>query len=52
LVEIYDLQGKQLLKKEYSNQNSIAVRQLEKGVYILQLTNAQGQKISRKFIKN
>jgi len=51
-VEIFDLQGKQMLRKEFSNQNSIDVSQFEKGIYILQITNAQGDKSSQKFIKN
>jgi len=51
-VEIFNIKGKQILRKEFSNQNSIDVSQLEKGIYILQVTSVQGDKSSQKFLKN
>ena len=48
-VDVYDILGKQVMKESISN--SIDISQLEKGIYILQLSD--GVKLStRKIIKN
>ncbi|MNY13699.1 Beta-agarase D precursor [compost metagenome] len=48
---IYDMSGRELLRNDFLNENySIDVSRFRKGIYILELTNDEGQFTSQKFI--
>jgi hypothetical protein len=49
-IQIFDLQGKLVLKKQLNNQNSVSLSDLPSGVYIYQITNIESV-ISGKFTK-
>lgn len=50
IVTISDLKGRTLIKKEITGNSAINVSQLEKGIYILQLSN-RSSSITKKFTK-
>lgn len=55
-ISIYSVLGKRLFQKEFSGvsdfQYNIPTDKLNKGFYLLSITDKQGNKIIRKFIKN
>lgn len=52
-VRIFDLQGKQVFQETiFDARNEIQLPQLTKGIYLIELSNTQGQSSTRKLIKN
>lgn len=53
-VSIYNIQGQQIKTSVSLDNNSskISTKNMEKGMYIMEIQNTDGQKITRKFVKN
>ena len=49
-LKLYDLVGKQVLKQTISNYNQVNLPSLAPGIYIAELSNAQGEKAVNKII--
>jgi hypothetical protein len=50
-VKIFDTSGKELLEKNFSVQTTISTANFESGVYLYQLTTADGKTAQGKFVK-
>ncbi len=46
-LTVYDLQGKVVLKDSIQNQETISLKNFERGVYLFNLRNSQGQSVQR-----
>jgi hypothetical protein len=51
-IEIISLTGKKVLEQNLKTNNRIDISQLTNGIYLIQATSSNGQKITSKFIKN
>ncbi|NLN33509.1 MAG: T9SS type A sorting domain-containing protein, partial [Flavobacteriaceae bacterium] len=50
-VSIYDLNGKMLLSNSVSSEGIVSTAQLPKGIYIIRLTDENGNVFSKKLRK-
>ena len=50
-IQIYDLSGKLMISKKYNADNTLDISVLNKGVYIITITDKNNNTVSKKFVK-